>query len=138
MPPVFIRVATRRFIAALPTPLLSLIKILSLRKAHLTPLKSKFRRCANSFNKIQTLLLQVVCDQNSIIADCISKALPLAPHHYRRRYYAFNCLCRSSKRRKASASLTPPSRQAARKAQAVATLLHRGDRSSIKFPPPTA
>jgi len=73
LPPVFIRVATRRFIAALPTPLLSLIKILSLRKAHLTPLKSKFRRCANSFNKIQTLLLQVVCDQNSIIADLMSR-----------------------------------------------------------------
>lgn len=111
-PLVFIRVATRRFIAALPTPLLPLIKISSLRKASLAPLKSKFRCCANSFNKIQTPFLpivsikilsplQVVYDQNSIIADCISKALPLAPHHYRRRYYAFNCLCRSSKRRKA-------------------------------------
>ncbi|WP_306528360.1 hypothetical protein [Campylobacter sp.] len=80
---VFIRAAARCFIAALPTPLLSLIKILSLRKAHLTPLKSKFRRCTNSFNKIHppflpivsikilSPLLQVVCDQNSIIADLI-------------------------------------------------------------------
>ena len=71
-------------IEAPPTPLLPLIKILSLRKASLTPPKSKFRRCANSFNKIQPLLLpivsikilsllQVVCDQNSIIADLMSK-----------------------------------------------------------------
>jgi hypothetical protein len=55
--PVFILAATRRFIAALPTPLLPLIKILSLKKAPLAPLKSKFRRCANSFNKIQTPFL---------------------------------------------------------------------------------
>nr|WP_315083224.1 hypothetical protein [uncultured Campylobacter sp.] len=34
-----------------------MIKISSLRKAHLTPLKSKSRRCANSFNKIQTPFL---------------------------------------------------------------------------------
>ena len=84
-------------IEAPPTPLLHLIKILSLRKASLTSPKSKFRRCANSFNKIQppflpivlikisSPLLQVVCDQNSIIADCISKVPPL-PHRCRRHY----------------------------------------------------
>jgi len=44
-------------IEASPTPILPLIKILSLRKASLTPPKSKFRCCANSFNKIQTPLL---------------------------------------------------------------------------------
>lgn len=130
-------------IEALPTPLLPLIKILSLRKASLTPPKSKFRRYANSFNKIQTpflpivsikilsLLLQVVCDQNSIIAYCISKALPPLPHRHLCHY------CRSSKRRKAVRVATPFSRQSCvQSASASPPLLRHDGRSAIKFPPP--
>ena len=130
-------------IEALPTPRLPLIKILSLRKASLTPPKSKFRRYANSFNKIQTpflpivsikilsLLLQVVCDQNSIIAYCISKALPPLPHRHLCHY------CRSSKRRKALRVAHAPKLPKLRvKRKCTATLLRYDDRSAIKFPPP--